>query len=301
MPFQTTIPLRWNTRKDDEFSIHRQDTDTPQDSVFEDHWHDCFEILYILDGNREFTVENVSYQLKTGDVLVIPPHLSHSSAGGLCSVIVFGYAESVIYTPDNSFTGLQYVMLFRHASARLLQGDSENLCRLRSLLLQGYELYKGTSPVRRLEMHACILQVHGIIWQMYLDNGSNPDVQSRYLIEAQEYIEAHLQEDISPYEIAAALHISHSHFCRILRASLNTTPAALINRYRLCLAEKLLTGHPELRITDIAFQCGFHDISYFIRYFRKENGITPMQFRQSFVPQNKQTVPKNMMENETIN
>ena len=289
MPFQTTIPLRWNTRKDDEFSIHRQDAATPQDSICEDHWHDCYEILYILDGEREFTVGNISYQLKAGDVLVVPPHLSHSSAGGQCSLIVFGYAESVIYTPDSSFTGLQYVMLFRHASARLLQGNSDTLNRLRSLLLQGYQLYNGTSPIRRLEIHACILQVHGIIWQMYLEYGSNPDIQSQYLIETQEYIEVHLREDISPYEIADALHISHSHFCRILRTAFHTTPAALINRYRLCLAEKLLVGHPELSITDIALQCGFRDISYFIRYFRKENGITPRQFRQSVLSDEKQT------------
>ena len=74
---------------------------------------------------------------------------------------------------------------------------------------------------------------------------------------------------------------SHSHLCRIIKKALHITPAALINQYRLHLAERLLTTQPSLSVTEIAFRGGFEDTSYFIRLFRKEKGITPGKLRTS--------------------
>lgn len=281
MPFQTTIPLDWGQKKQEEFSITRQNSRCTADGTLAEHWHDCFEIILMLDGNRDFTAGERSFLLEKDDLLIIPPHLSHSSTGGIYQSIVFGYAESVIYTPDNSFTGMKYLLPFRDAETKLLQGNSSEIRRLRQLILRGMELFSGDSPVRTLEIQACILQMHAILWQIYLGNAQKTEKAFRYLSEAQEYIEAHLTEDISPYEIADALHISHSHLCRIIRTALHMTPAALINQYRLCLAERLLTDRPDMSISDVAACAGFGDESYFIRCFKTDKGVTPGNFRKA--------------------
>ena len=275
-------PLDW--KKQDEFSITRQRSAQTHDGYLIPHWYSCFEILYLLEGCRDFFAGEEIFTITAGDILVIPPHLSHGSSGGVYDSIVFGYAESVIYTPYNSCTGLKYVLPFRGAGAQLLRGETGSLHRLRELLVRGRELYAGDSPGRMLEIRACILQVHGILWQLYLDSARNDAGNIRYLSEAQEFIEAHLTEDISPYDIADALHISHSHLCRIIKSALHVTPATLINRFRLCLAESLLTELPELSVTEVALRSGFRDSSYFIRVFHADKGMTPGQFRQ-FVEQ----------------
>lgn len=280
MPFQTTFPLDWGMKKQDDFSVSRQKSTVVSDGILRPHWQDCFELLYMLDGSRDMTVENENFILQTGDILVVPPHLTHFSSGGLYEHIVFGYAESVIYTPDNSYAGLKYLIPFHGAPAKLLSGNQEVLDTLRELILQGMALYKGDSPVRMLEIHACILKIHAILWQIYSGSTQTAEKNIQYLSEAQEYIEAHLTEDISPYDIAEALHLSHSHLCRIIKSALHITPAALINRYRLCLAEKLLTNPDELSVTEVALRSGFRDCSYFIRCFRLEKGMTPGEFRK---------------------
>lgn len=278
MPFRTTFPLDWGKKDQDEFSVTRQSSSQHDAGRLQDHWHDCFEILYIIEGSRSFTAGKQSFSLKAGDILVLPPHLPHSSDGGVYQCIVFGYAESVIHTPYNSYNGIQYLLPFRNAPALLCEDDAV----LSGLLLKGAALFLGDVPTRSLEMHACILQIHAILWEKYLKNQYTTEKSYGYLTQIQGYIEAHLFRDISPYDIADALHISHSHLCRIVKAAYRISPAALINRYRLSLSEKLLLQFPDMPISEVSARTGFDDNSYFIRLFKKENGMTPGQFRNNY-------------------
>ena len=278
MPFQTTIPLDWGQKYQDEFSVTRQSSAQFDAGRLQDHWHDCFEILYITEGYRNFTAGEQSFALEAGDILILPPHLPHSSDGGIYQSIVLGYAESVIHTPYNSYSSIQYLLPFRNASALLCKNDTA----LSELLSKAETLFFNATPTRSLEMHACILQIHAILWDNYLKVQYTTEKSYGYLSQIQSYIEAHLSQDISPYEIADALHISHSHLCRIVKTAYRISTAALINRYRLSLSEKLLLQFPNMPVSEISLRVGFDDDSYFIRLFKKENGITPGQFRSNY-------------------
>lgn len=281
MAFRTTIPLNWGSKTQDDFSITEQYSNASDAGNFQVHWHDCFEILLILEGSRQTRAGDLEFALSRGDILVIPPHLSHGFDNGIFRCISFGYAESVIYTPDSPLSALQFLLPFRDAAPFLITRSLPEYARLYDLICSGLSFFTSSSPVRLLEIHACILQVHALVWQCYLNAGCDTAKNQHYLQEVQSYIESHFSENISPYDIAEALHISHSHLCRIIKKALHITPAALINQYRLHLAERLLTTQPSLSVTEIAFRCGFEDTSYFIRLFRKEKGITPGKLRTS--------------------
>lgn len=282
MAFKTTFPLNWGQKQQDEFSVTVQRSMQYASGRLTAHWHDCFELLYITEGSRSFTAGGQSFLLDAGDILILPPHILHSSDGGIYQSIVFGYAESVIHTPHNSYLGIQYLLPFRDAPAVHMHSTDPAAPQLQTLLKQGAGLADDPAPTRSLEMRACILLVHAIIWKLYLIASSGTEKTCEYLSHIQAYIEDHLTQDISPYGIAQALHISHSHLCRIVKQAYRLTPTALINRSRLCLAEHLLLYMPALPITEIASQTGFSDDSYFIRLFKKEYGITPKQFRSNY-------------------
>ena len=57
-------------------------------------------------------------------------------------------------------------------------------------------------------------------------------------------------------------------------------PMEYLNSYRVeKAAAKLLTS--DASITDIAYSCGFNDLSYFIKTFKSLKGVTPARFRKS--------------------
>ena len=72
------------------------------------------------------------------------------------------------------------------------------------------------------------------------------------------------------------------YFCRFFRQMTQKTPVEYLNYYRIeCAREQLSTT--SCTVTEIAFNCGFNDVSYFIKIFRKYMGMTPGQFvRQQY-------------------
>ena len=59
----------------------------------------------------------------------------------------------------------------------------------------------------------------------------------------------------------------------------NRTPIDYLNVYRIEMASKKIIN-TDLSITDIAFSCGFNDLSYFIKTFKKITGITPRKYKE---------------------
>lgn len=75
------------------------------------------------------------------------------------------------------------------------------------------------------------------------------------------------------------LGMTPKYFCSFFYGMTRKTPIEYVNNYRIERAcEQLLST--EMSITDIGLNCGFNEISYFIKTFRKAIGTTPHQYRK---------------------
>jgi AraC family transcriptional regulator len=95
-----------------------------------------------------------------------------------------------------------------------------------------------------------------------------------------EYIQEHLGEDISLFDIATELEMSQYYFCRLFKQTMGMSPHQYLIRQRVEQA-KLLLKQPSKTITVIALECGFANQSHFARCFRHHTGMNPNQFRKS--------------------
>jgi len=74
--------------------------------------------------------------------------------------------------------------------------------------------------------------------------------------------------------------VSPAHLSRVVRQVHGVTPTHLVNRLRLDYAKALLAV--TLEDADlIAYRCGFNNVPYFYRLFRKSVGVTPREYRRS--------------------
>lgn len=73
---------------------------------------------------------------------------------------------------------------------------------------------------------------------------------------------------------------SADHVGRVCRRTEGVTAAGLVNRLRLDRAAKLLVG-PDRSVTEIAFESGFSNLSYFYRRFRERFGTSPRRYREA--------------------
>lgn len=95
----------------------------------------------------------------------------------------------------------------------------------------------------------------------------------------EEYIEAHLAEDLSLKQLATIAQISPNYFLTKFKESRGITPHQYIIQQRISQAKKLiLAGKPLVETADLV---GFTDQSHLTRYFKRIVGVTPKQFLQN--------------------
>ena len=102
----------------------------------------------------------------------------------------------------------------------------------------------------------------------------------RALRRVREYVEEHLDENVSVEALAGAAGLSMYHFARAFKQSEGLTPHEYLVQCRVRRAQELLAG-TDLPISEIALASGFSDQSHCARRFREHVGVTPSDYRWS--------------------
>jgi len=108
-------------------------------------------------------------------------------------------------------------------------------------------------------------------------NGITKNMQRMQLIF--KYVIEHYKEKITLSDAANVISMSTTAFCSFFKRETGKTFTNFINEYRIEAVGTLLRNFPDKDINEIAWQCGFTDIPYFNRYFKKMKQMTPKQWR----------------------
>lgn len=94
------------------------------------------------------------------------------------------------------------------------------------------------------------------------------------------FLEMHYAEELTLEQIAESANVSITECMRCFRRSIGLSPIRFLNERRLQRAADLLR-HTERNISEIAASCGFLDMSYFTRSFRRFYDVTPTMYRKN--------------------
>ena len=94
-----------------------------------------------------------------------------------------------------------------------------------------------------------------------------------------QYINRHLSRGLQIRELANEACMSEPNFYRTFKQTFGLTPVDYINQQRISLASKLLRTTNRC-LADISMECGFNNLTYFMKLFRREKGLSPAQFRK---------------------
>jgi AraC-like DNA-binding protein len=94
-----------------------------------------------------------------------------------------------------------------------------------------------------------------------------------------DYLMRDFRNPIRLEDIAARANMAPTSFCRYFKSRTNKTVISFVNELRVGYAHKLLIETPHT-ITDIAYECGFNNVSNFYRQFQTITGRSPLQYRR---------------------
>jgi AraC family transcriptional regulator len=94
-----------------------------------------------------------------------------------------------------------------------------------------------------------------------------------------EYIQSHIDGDLSIQTLAGVSFFTRFHFSRIFLSLVGETPGNYIRRIRLERAWKMLVYEREIPVADVAIQCGYTSASVFNRAFKTAYAVSPNKIR----------------------
>ena len=143
------------------------------------------------------------------------------------------------------------------------------------------EALYGDLPVVSEEKLLSLYHVVDILIKSFWMDGLITRNRSMLSVRIEQYITAHLSEQIYIGDLSHEFFLSRNAIYQLFSEEFHTTVNAFITQKRLQRAKELLLSHPEMNVTEISVSCGFPDYNYFIRLFKKQVGLTPLQFRKA--------------------
>ncbi|MBQ4136479.1 MAG: helix-turn-helix transcriptional regulator [Clostridia bacterium] len=245
------------------------------------HWHSAIEIIRVTNGQLDVSLNAQAYKAKAGDILISNSETIHGAIpheGCEYECIVFHPDE--IITGENRCAGFIKELLNRstHLCEYISHNSSPGIERIVNELSIRLQCKDESSDF------AVISLIYGffsavISEKLYERKKQNPHERDfAKLKRAIEFMRENYSKDIRLSDIAAVSDISAKYFCRFFKKMTDKTPIEYLVDYRIERASKMLISG-KMPVTEIALSCGFNDLSYFIKTFKRYKGISPLKFR----------------------
>jgi len=295
-PFETRQFMKTNT-----YEIFRYKDDYPKEIAL--HHHDFYEVYFFLSGNVQYIVENRSYLLTSGDVLLISPmelhqpvfNGEHRSYERIVLWIDKQFLEG-FSLPGQSFTDCFDTKAPGHTNLLRPEGVARQF--LAFLMEQLMAETSSEDRYREIASMSYLAQVlislNRLSAQRTTEELVNSPGSAVYNILG--YINDHYSEDLTLDHLANKFFISKYHLSREFQRLVGTSVHRYIVQKRLVMAKQMLSqGKPS---SEVYQQCGFGDYSNFYRAFKAEYDISPKDYvlRLKESSYREDTIPRRLRE-----
>ena len=247
---------------------------------YETHDHSAVEILLTLEGMVTYTIEDKIYQVRKGEILIVPPDTLHSlTMGEGSSRYLFLFESDAIMTMRD----IKSMAMYFHKPFHLRDGSDAHV-RIRELLLRAREAYEKRELMWNTACYSSILRIYATLGQQYLSgirprsDDSMRNMDSEVITAVMTYIDNHYREELSLEDVAKFAGFSRYYFSRSFKRQTGYSFKDYLCQKRLQVAMDLLI-RTNRSMRDVATESGFGSVATFNRVFREKKGCTPTQYR----------------------
>lgn len=247
------------------------------------HWHMEYEIILIRKGEFRVTLDDRELTAREGDVLFVSSGTIHAGEPVDCvyDCIVFDM-RMLLQQNHASMPLIRRIIDGEIRIHQELPGEDQKLMEIVHALFSALG-YRGMGY--QLVVQGCLYQMLGVILQKGYYSSAPLHENRNYkkvgqLKKVLALIEENYHTPLTLEQLSASAGMSPKYFCRFFQEMTHHTPIEYLNICRIEHAcyQLITTGDS---VTDIAFNCGFNDLSYFIKTFRRYKGTTPKRYLTS--------------------
>lgn len=249
------------------------------------HWHEEHELLQVRTGEFDLVLDGEAITLRAGDVAFIPAEALHGGEPRSCVYECIVFDMRLLLKCNDRCK--QQISDVRHHRIALRNHFPCNHPVIRHTIPPMFDALRSQCSGWELITLGCLFQFLGEVYKFSAYGPADASHADGHRVLALkkvfELIEADYPSHLTLDALAAAAHMSPKYFCRFFKEAVHRTPIDYLNYYRIEVACNEIAA-TEKSLTEVALDCGFGTLSYFIRQFRKYKSVTPGQYQATMRP-----------------
>ena len=253
-------------------------------SVKYPHRHDFFEVLYLSKGSGFHVIDGNKYDIDPPCVFFMSPGQAHKIefSNDIEGYIFIFTGEFYLINQTNQNRLIEFPFFFtiRQENRPLILDKTDDVFFLETLFKKGIaEIKKG--EIFSVELLRSVLDLILTSCAVLYKSDENQVTKGRGHIVVKKFfklVEDNYQKNLSVNEYAGKMAITPNHLTQTVNQLTGKTSSQIIKAKQVLEIKRLLV-HTNLSVTEIANRLSFPDQSYFTKFFKRETGISPLQYR----------------------
>lgn len=237
------------------------------------HFHDHYEIYYLLEGARTYFIDHRQYNVKKGDVVLLYKKVLHKTTIRETKA----HSRLALYFTDSPLPAVLQPFLPTLFSCRVLTPAPRESQRIKTLFFSLLEAQQSRAAYQQ-ELLRCRLTE--LLVGLIETGNQQPREADDFVSQAAAYLKRRLSEPVTLSSAASHFSFSPSHFSRRFKAEAGVGFHEYLTNLRMQRAAVLLE-ETNLSITEIAARCGYQDSNYFSAVFCRCYQKPPRVYRRS--------------------
>lgn len=255
------------------------------------HWHNEIEIIYVEKGSVIYTVDTVPVKVSEGQSIIINSgqlHSAHSADNDTCLHHALLFDLNFLSSTSSDFCQSNYMAPLLRGELMLPLVVDEKSNWGSSIIYEvkdAIETYNQKGYGWEIGIKASLFKILSTVIRenklVIKETSSISALNNKIDIikKVLNYIQNNYTKRIYTEDLAKEANMNPQYFCRFFKANTGKTTVDFINQYRIEQAAKLIKMEDK-KISDICFEAGFDNFSYFIKKFKEYKNCTPNEYKK---------------------
>ncbi len=253
------------------------------------HYHEEFELNFIKNGKgvKRIVGDHVG-EIGDYELVLIGPNLQHAWFTHKCKNKIIEEVTIQFHKDlfDEKFLRRNQLTFIRNMLDNSLRGllftyETASLLSSKILRLSKKDGFESVYELMSILHELSISRYTRTLSNSSFNNTDQICYNSRRIEKVMEHLNENFQKPITLSEVASITNMAESAFSRFFKTRTGMTFIDSLTEIRLGHASRMLIDTTQ-SVSEIAYDCGFNNISNFNRIFKKKKGCTPKEFKKSY-------------------